>query len=101
MWIYYKTGFISVVQDTRNKDNFLVRSRSLKHLIDFAGKQAPIRQTPEADYDFRCIMPKIIFAERLIEKAGQINYPNFKDSITDLSYKELLSQLWLTTKLWF
>lgn len=90
-----------MVQDARNENNFLIRSRCFKHLVDFAGENYPINTTPSADYDFRCLMPKVIFAEHLIMKVAGITYTNFKESVPDASYKALLMQLWLSTKLWF
>ena len=92
MWVFFKTGFVSVVQVTQGGlfaspqshylDEVMVRSRSAQHLINFGCKPERIIATPHADYGYRVIMDRVEFITLLTGHARAIEYGNFKGAIS-------------------
>ena len=96
MWLFTKYGFFSVTNARKDKgragaptdpDRLQVRARSRKHLEllveRFAALSGPdisdIIETPKADYLFRLIVPRGVWAEVAGALAMEIAYPNFKN----------------------
>lgn len=103
MWIFTKTGFISVVKHTEKADFLLVRARRREDLEAIVEPMLAsgyplddITETPEADYRFRVVMPRDCFAVVMSELVDQIDYPNFKDSIpkTKPGYATFAGRTW-------
>ncbi len=96
MWLYLeKTGFLSVVNKPPcNKDELLVRTRS-KVDIDKLQKQlktkyhfdGEIIDSPKADYAYRMIVPRDIFAAFISSAAMELDYDNFKDTVRNKDYQ--------------
>lgn len=95
MWIYTKTGFFSVVHKVPcNKNELLVRSRSkvdidklqklLKTKYQFSGE---VIDTPKADYAYRMIVPREIFASFMSSAVMELDYDNFKNTIRGKDYQ--------------
>jgi hypothetical protein len=96
MWVFFKTGFVSVVKVQAGKaasgqamaprdyylDEVMVRSRSPQHLISFGCKPERIITTPHADYGYRVIMDRAEFIEHMLEHMRAIEYGNFKGAIS-------------------
>jgi hypothetical protein len=90
MWLYTNNlGFYSVVHKPPcKKDELLVRARckddieKLKGLLsdkfNFSGK---VINSPKADYAYRMIVPRDIWAAFMARTAMELDYDNFKDTI--------------------
>ena len=64
-------------------------------MTDFAIPE--IKQTPEADYEFRVELSKNAFAAMMLDAIGELNYPNFKgqcDNGHDRTYARMLHSVW-------
>lgn len=95
MWLYLKTGFYSVVhKQPCEKDGLLVRTRCkddiyklqkvLKEEYQFSGE---IIDSPKADYAYRMIIPREIFALFVVTAILDLNYDNFKNTIQGKDYQ--------------
>ncbi len=95
MWLYLKTGFYSVVHKPPCKKNeIMVRTRSKldieklkKHLKENYEFDSIVMETPKADYAYRMIVDKNIFAAFLVDAAMNLDYDNFKNTIPRIDYK--------------
>ena len=95
MWLYIKTGFYSIVHKPPcDKDELLVRTRSkvdidklqklLKEKYQFEGE---VIGSPKADYAYRMIVPREIFASFISSAAMELDYDNFKNTIYGKDYQ--------------
>lgn len=87
MWIMSKLGFFSVVKCSPT--NVMVRARAWadiaamrEALLKFVyASELKILDTPHADYPFRIIVRKDLFADCLAAEVAAIDYTNFKGEI--------------------
>ncbi|PKN77210.1 MAG: hypothetical protein CVU52_01465 [Deltaproteobacteria bacterium HGW-Deltaproteobacteria-10] len=95
MWLYLTTGFYSVVHKPPcSKEELLVRTRSkvdidklqklLKTKYQFDGE---VIYSPKADYAYRMVVPRKIFASFISNAAMELDYDNFKNSIHGKDYQ--------------
>jgi len=104
MWIFCKDGFFSAVQHLDRPDLLLVRARftgdleKLRRALDADERKkcGKITKTPEADYLYRMIVPKNVFANYLSRSAHCIDYPNFKNAVhsSDMRRNEAYFGCW-------
>ncbi len=87
MWIFSKSGFVSVVKH-RDKPGFvLVRGRTEADVTNFrdacGGPRVgyPVAHTPEADYLYRVAMPAVIASNGVASLCLDIDYDNFKNAV--------------------
>lgn len=93
MWVYLTEGMVSIVEHYEDSNMLMVRARDRKVLeINFS--QYPIQHSIHTDYAYRVIVPKKKCGEWLKKKVMHIDYPNFKDSITDSKYHKICSSTW-------
>ena len=97
MWIYGSDWMVSVVKfdekisrlPVKNPDPWLllVRARFPGHLerflSDYPEDIKNIIETPDADYRYRVAVKKKVFLDSIVDKALEIDYSNFKNSIPD------------------
>jgi hypothetical protein len=104
MWICSQHGFYSIVADTENPGNLLLRARDREHLKALLphANDPDIRYTPDHDYPYRVSVSKFC-AQRLAEEMiRDIDYPNFKSRADynarwggmDSWYAEALHRVW-------
>ena len=103
MWLFYKSGFLSIVENRFGKDKLLVRARveeDLENFVslldDIAGTKHRIEETPERDYRFITTSKKEIAAKAIFQIVSSIDYDNFKeavhgDSDRDTAYMKIWS----------
>ena len=102
MWITSKHGFYSVVQIRTDKNLLMVRARvrgDLEKLLEISGqveRNCPeIISTPENDYPFRIIVARDLWENTLAPSLYKdIDYPNFKNTITDGERHRIYSAAW-------
>jgi len=98
VWVFTTIGFYSVVINERDQSwrTFLVRARSrrdLERLLDecrglddaepLGVSRLTILHTPRADYPYRMVMPRAVFAEVVNEQIRKVDYGNFKDAVAE------------------
>lgn len=84
MWIVMNKSFVSIVQHHSRPDSLVVRGRFPGDVARFLGvSEAMELETPENDYRYRVVVSRRRVAEALVRASESVDYPNFKDSITD------------------
>lgn len=100
MWVFLHDAFFSVVEDRKDKDVFVVRSRLQEDLEkvfvnDITGLTVKnILETENSDYRFRVFLPKSIFKEIMLNEIDDIDYHNFKNEVHDHERKLHYTNVW-------
>ncbi|MDD4931635.1 MAG: hypothetical protein PHG66_05850 [Candidatus Colwellbacteria bacterium] len=95
MWVFTKEGFFSAVQHRNDPTKVVVRTRFADDLYKvFPGLSNQIKYTPEADYPYRITLPKSTWALYLDTRAYDIDYTNFKASLTDDARHDCYLKIW-------
>lgn len=94
MWLFTKDGFVSVVKH-RDKNGYLVRSRTKEHLKDVIPNRLHNRilKMPNADYRYRIYVSPDEFRSLVVDLIDDLHYPNFKDT-TSGEYHDALMKVW-------
>lgn len=84
MWVFTNRGFYSVVQDANDPGMLVVRARAKGDLIALRDFIPSLRIVvlPNRDYEFRAYVERIEWEAALVELVEDIDYSNFKDSVT-------------------
>lgn len=93
MWICFRDGFISAVQDRDSPEALVVRARNPRHL-ECLFPTLEIIMSPDADYACRVYVSKAEFGALLTRKSAAIDYPNFKSSVVDRRLHQLYAEFW-------
>ncbi|MES0171897.1 hypothetical protein [Mesorhizobium sp. M0006] len=93
MWICFKEGFVSAVQDRDSPHDLVVRARNLRHL-EALFPNHEIVMSPDADYACRIYVSKAEFSGLVARKSAAIDYPNFKASVVDRRLHQLYAEFW-------
>ena len=81
MWIFLNNSFLSIVENRNNKDELLVRSR-IKGDIDKIFPDTNVFELENSDYKYRSYIQKSKVSEKIKDIIQNINYDNFKNSIS-------------------
>jgi hypothetical protein len=82
MWVMFSDCFLSIVSKDCEPNELLVRARR-EGDIERVFPEAEIKRDTKADYLFRAVIPRQTVALAIAERVDDIDYPNFKDSVTD------------------
>lgn len=93
MWIFLNSGFISVVQDRRDSEKLVIRSRRPEVLMRLFPKEK-ILLNREADYRYRVFVRRAQLGAALCREIIALDYPNFKDSIQDSETRAFYHGIW-------
>lgn len=94
MWLCLNNAFLSIVEDPKDANIVIVRSRQKAHLENFVGDTYTITQTDYRDYRFRTFVNKFDLSKMLAKCADRIDYGNFKDSVKDVDLKCFYGEVW-------
>ena len=98
MWVITSTAFVSIVQHREQPGLLIVRGRfkgDVERFLAVPGHLRPIEEvTPNADYRYRCVVPRELVAAAMQREVQRIAYPNFKDSIVAKWRKALALRVW-------
>ncbi|MBL81391.1 MAG: hypothetical protein CMM80_02410 [Rhodospirillaceae bacterium] len=92
MWIFLNNSFLSIVENRTNKKELLVRSR-IKGDIENVFPDSNVFEMKNADYKYRCFIKKTDVSNKLKNIVENINYDNFKSSISSDQLKRHNSYL--------
>lgn len=92
MWVCLNEAFISIVEDRDDSTMLMVRARVKGHLEKLFGQK--VVETPDADYRFRCRVPRGDVANILSARVYNIKYDNFKNSVKDDKLHHAYSGFW-------
>ena len=81
MWVFLNNSFLSIVENRNNKEELLVLSR-VRGDIDKIFPDSNIFEMENSDYKYRSYIKKIEVSEKIREIVTNINYDNFKNSIS-------------------
>ena len=81
MWIFLNNSFLSIVENRTNKEELLVRSR-IKGDIENVFPDSNVFEMKNADYKYRSFIKKTDVSNKLKNIVENINYDNFKSSIS-------------------
>ena len=81
MWIFLNNSFLSIVEDRNNKKQLLIRSR-IKGDIERVFPNSDVFEMSNSDYKYRSYIKKIEVSKKLMTLVENINYDNFKSSIS-------------------
>jgi hypothetical protein len=95
--VFLSDAFLSVVAHREQPGTLLVRARRAGD-IEAVFPQATVRCTPRADYRYRAELPAADVAQALAERAGGIDYPNFKSSVRDPRRHAAYADVWLAMR---
>lgn len=95
MWLFTRTGFVSIVEHLDDPDILVVRSRFAGHIRRIF-PNARVIKTPEADYLYRAYIPRHEVADAVKKAAEAIDYPNFKNAVGERAYHDACADVWAT-----
>ena len=93
MWVFTSTGMLSIVAYRKRADDLLVRARSPIHIREMF-PYATIEETLNADYQFRTIISRELFANVITNYSLNISYDNFKNSIVENDFHNRCVEIW-------
>ena len=93
MWGFTSTGMLSVVAHRELTNDLLVRSRSPTHIREMF-PYAEVDETPNADYPFRTVISRELFANVIVDYSLNISYDNFKNSIEENNFHDRCIEIW-------
>ena len=99
MWAFTVEGFYSVVQKDCAGDEVLVRTRQKSDLLNLGerlGVKLNIEENAGTDYRFRAIVNKTDWAFYLADAADEIEYRNFKNTVSkkDVRRRDAYQRCW-------
>jgi len=93
MWICLNDAFLSIVTDTSCPDQLLVRARRRDDIERVFGDTKVIRNIG-TDYRYRVRLPRATVARAMADRIEGIDYPNFKDSVTNTERHAAYFHIW-------
>lgn len=100
MWLFTQTGFVSVVQDAKDKNKMVVRARdkvSLQPLMDEYGVK--MVNLKNRDYPHRVFLTRKQFVDWLVQTGEDLDYNNYKNKVSQTRGYEFagpLHDVWAT-----
>lgn len=92
MWIMLNDAMFSIVEDTKQPTNLVVRSRVKGAIEDYFGVKAI--ETANSDYRFRCFLPREEVMVVIADAIFDIDYNNFKNSVDDDDLHDAYLDVW-------
>jgi hypothetical protein len=93
MWIYLNNSFLSIVAPKDTHDLLLVRGRR-EGDIEAIFPYAEVQATPHRDYAYRANIARDEVEVAMRRAVQDIDYNNFKGSITDVERHDEYLQVW-------
>jgi hypothetical protein len=93
MWICFNEAFLSIVAHRDNDALLMVRARR-EGDIERVFPSALVRRTPDGDYLYRASVTRDVVARTLVQRATDIDYDNFKNSVADDDLHDAYERVW-------
>ena len=94
MWIMLSDSFISIVNKDCKPGYLLVRARRPGDIEKVFGKRVKVTRSTDSDYLYRATVPTGAVAMAMHKQVGEIDYPNFKDSVKDDELHSAYMKVW-------
>jgi hypothetical protein len=85
MWIFTNRAFLSIVRHSDKPNILIVRSRFPGH-VESVFPRANVTEDTGTDYRYRAELNSKEVSRVIARLVSQIDYPNFKDSLSDETY---------------
>lgn len=95
MWVCLNDAFLSIVEDTENKNQLVIRARRREHL-EKVFPEKEIVKLKDRDYKYRVFADRVDVAMVIAKRVLNINYANFKNSVEDKDLKDAYKDVWGT-----
>ena len=93
MWIYLNNAFLSIVENDTNPNLLHIRARHSGD-IEAIFSDAVVLNTPSGDYKHRADIPRDQVATAIAVTIGEIDYVNFKNSVSDENRHDVYFDVW-------
>ena len=93
MWFFASDGFLSIVAHRDMPEHVLVRARKMSHLKALFPNADHFSLT-HSDYPHRAVIHRSIVANMLLDYIMNLNYDNFKNSVTESDYLHACHDVW-------
>lgn len=93
MWIAITEGWLSIVGHRDKPEHLLVRARNPEAIRRTFGKER-MYYIGDADYPYRADIPRGEVAEFLTRRLTHMKYDNFKNTVGDWEYRDVLHSVW-------
>lgn len=93
MWVCLNDAFLSIVEDTKNTNQLIVRARRREHLEKLFPEKEVVK-SKASDYKYRVFVDRVVVAMVIAKRMLSINYANFKDSVEDQDLKDAYKHVW-------
>lgn len=90
MWLILNKGFLSIV---RKENCIVVRARVKSHLENYFPEYT-IEESSFSDYRYRIRISRKELELFLASLSDEVQYDNFKNSVTDSRLKEFCNRVW-------
>lgn len=95
MWICLYDAFLSIVHKDCKPDELLVRARRPGD-IEKIFPNATVTEYDRSDYQFRAVVSRADVIGALATEVTDIEYPNFKDQVSDRPLHDAYLNVWTT-----
>lgn len=95
MWICLYDAFLSIVHKDCKPDELLVRARRPGD-IEKIFPNATVTEYDRSDYQFRAVVSRADVIDALATEVTDIEYPNFKDQVSDRPLHDAYLNVWTT-----
>lgn len=93
MWIFLSDSFLSIIAHHHKPDVLIVRGRAQGD-VERVFPDARVTHTPERDYPYRAEIAREQVASAIARKIQDIQYTNFKDSVSEHDRHDVYFQVW-------
>ena len=93
MWVFFNDAYLSIIAHPDRPDTLLVRGR-FKGDIETVFPGIETSETPERDYRYRALIDRQTVAKTLADRAFNIDYGNFKNSVKDNNRHRVYADVW-------
>lgn len=96
MWVHFPNAFLSIVAPTGTGgpgNSLLVRARAQGD-IEAIFPKARVRHTPDRDYAYRAMVPRIVVATALTAHINGLGYTNFKAAVPERDRHDAYLECW-------
>lgn len=94
MWVCLNNAFLSIVNKGGDGGDLLVRARR-RGDIERVFPDAAVVEREGTDYEFRAHVSKAVVASAMVDLVQEIDYSNFKSSVTDTPLHDAYMDVWL------
>lgn len=95
MWIVMNDAFLSIIENEKNENQYVVRARKRQDLVNvFPEHSSNVIETLDSDYRYRLFLERTYVSDVIFNRINSIDYPNFKNSVKETWRKIAYTKIW-------